>query len=104
MRATALIRQWLELELLQERVARLRRKVRQQLQQQEIDVVEREARPADICVRYRQKGRLYEAAYMRPMLEAEVQGILQRYANAENGKEGAGRFLTGQGYGEGERR
>lgn len=73
-RSTALIRQWLLLELEQNSVNERLRQIKRVLQSADIAIVERDDRPQEIWVRYKLGQRWYEATYMRAMLEAELYG------------------------------
>lgn len=77
MRGTALLRKMIELEMLQEQVAYQLRMVKQQMRQEGLELIQRQERPLDIHVQYRWKGSLYEGIFMRPMLDAEVQGRIK---------------------------
>lgn len=76
MRTTALIRKLLELELLEAEAARQARFLKRQLQQKNVAILERDDRELDIRIQYRWNGRVYETIFMRPMLDAEVRGMI----------------------------
>ena len=71
-RPTALIRQLLTLEMLQDSIAQQIRSLKQQIKQSDIMIIDRQNRSLDIWIQYNYKQREYEAIYMRAMLEAEV--------------------------------
>lgn len=71
-RPTALIRQLLVLEMLQDSIIQQIRSLKQRIQQSDIVMIERQNRTLDIWIQYSYKQREYEARYMLAMLEAEV--------------------------------
>lgn len=83
MRPTALIRKMMELEILEEKIAQQMRTLKQQLQQQNISILERNHRVLDIRIQYRWNGRIHEAVFMKAMLDAEVQGRCKEWLGEE---------------------
>lgn len=71
-RPTALIRQLIVLEMLQDQIVRQIRFLKQRMKQSDIVMIERQNRSLDIWIQYSYKQREYEALYMCAMLEAEV--------------------------------
>jgi hypothetical protein len=79
MRATALIRKWLELELMQEQIAKQLREVKEEFQQNHLDILEEIRDSTDIRIQYRWNKRLYEGVFMRKMLDAQIQGVWKHW-------------------------
>jgi DNA-binding GntR family transcriptional regulator len=77
MRVTALIRRALELEMLAELVAHQSQAIRQELRQHHVIILEQTKGEHDVRIQYRYNDRLYEATYMRPMLDSVVRGVLR---------------------------
>ncbi|BCJ86743.1 hypothetical protein [Effusibacillus dendaii] len=78
-RPTALIRKLLELEIFEEHLLQQMRKLKQQLQQQNISILDRSNQASDIWIQYRSGERVREAVFMRAMLDAEVQGKIRQW-------------------------
>lgn len=56
----------------QEKVA-----LKKQLRESDIEVVDQEVTTTDVHIQYRKSGRLYDAEFFRPMLEAEAIGRIR---------------------------
>lgn len=77
MRPTAIIRNILELELIQQTIACQLRSLKKALNDSQVTILRQEETAMDIHVEYRNNGHLYKAIFLRPMLDASVRGKLR---------------------------
>lgn len=77
-RPTALLRQLLILELIQAHIAREMARVKAQMRENDLHIIERQDGNMDIRVEFRIGDRYDEAVFMRKMLEAEAANRAKR--------------------------
>lgn len=77
MRPTDLIRKLLVLEMIGDQLASELRMVRQQMRDTDVRIIDRHDEAVDVRVEYQHGARIHNIVFMRPMLDADVEGRMR---------------------------